>query len=140
LEDARELAGGELHPFLERLDRGVLDREGGIEAVLHGQEGGGKALDAEAVRLGDVLGGTAADVLGFRLRAQPILASLLEVGGDVGEALFELGQARVAARLLPGPGRPARGGAGEAGKIGVTHGKTPGKQAFIWKWGLSPRN
>jgi hypothetical protein len=131
-----ELAGGELHPFLERLDRGVLDREGGVEAVLHREQRRGEALDAEAVGLGDVLARAAPDVLGFRLGAQPVLARLLEVGGDVGEALLELGQARVAARLLPGAGRPPAAGPAKPERSGSLTGKTPEKQAFNWKWGL----
>src|SRR6185436_13780622 len=54
VEHRVQLARGELHAFLEGLDRRVLDGERGVQAVLHREQCAREGLDAELVRLGNI--------------------------------------------------------------------------------------
>jgi hypothetical protein len=91
LQRGGQLAQRGVHAFQHLLRGRGLDGDGGLQAVLHGQQALGKRLDGVLAGLGHFLVRPAADVLGLGLGAQVGVGHFRVLGLEFGQALLGRG-------------------------------------------------
>ncbi len=88
-EHGIELLQRQLDAALQAFRGHGLGRQGGLQAVLHGEQLGGEVLDRELVGGRDLVLRALADVVGLRLGAQPGVVVFLRGELGIAQLLFE---------------------------------------------------